>query len=195
MIIMNLKILSVLILMFLLCIPVSSVFGNYYQFKNIKEWLVPQLIHTFDTIPDTIASNTGQSYNHSDNSDIEQYYYREYYAEQLGRVFSLPGYSGTTGCNMPLDESRLFEIKAYLSNEQFDSRRLRKAKQIVANNCFTVDQIRLLASLFDFEENKLNFLFAAYEHTFDIEHYSKVTDVLDYASSIKALDEYMFRKF
>ena len=71
---------------------------------------------------------------------------------QWGNMPPMPGY-GPLGMN-PKD----FEgAMAILSKESFDDDRLTVAKQIVADNPMTVDQIAQICQLFKFESNKLEF--------------------------------------
>lgn len=80
---------------------------------------------------------------------------------------------------------------ALLSKESYDDTRLAKAKQIVANNPMTVDQISQICRLFKFEDNKLEFAKFAYPYCVEKNKYFMLNDVFSFDGSKRELNEYI----
>ena len=78
-------------------------------------------------------------------------------------------------------DAELMEVLGMLKRESFDSNRLNLARTAMESKLFTSDQIKRLASAFEFESNKVTFLTDAYEHCFDQENYFKVVQVLNFS--------------
>ena len=80
---------------------------------------------------------------------------------------------------------------AMLSKESFDDDRLTMAKQVVANNPMTVDQIAQICQLFKFESNKLEFAKFAYHYCVEKNKYFMLNDVFTFDSSKRELNDYI----
>ncbi|MCF6366658.1 MAG: DUF4476 domain-containing protein [Bacteroidales bacterium] len=105
--------------------------------------------------------------------------------------YQMPGYNGRVGCPWPMNPQNFQKAKQTISNADFSSDKQTIAKQIVNSNCLTAQQVREVTSLFDFEEDKLEFAKFAYTHTFDVENYFIINDIFDFSSSIEELDNYI----
>jgi len=103
----------------------------------------------------------------------------------------MPDYNETVGCNWTMNDADFQKAENTIKKVDFSSDKLIIAKQIIDANCITSQQVKKLISLFEFENEKLEFAKYAYTHTFDIENYYIVNDVFDFSSSIKELDEYI----
>ncbi len=106
-------------------------------------------------------------------------------------VYQMPGYNGPVGCNWPMDPVDFERAKNTINNTDFDSDKLTIAKQIVGMNCLTVDQIKQIGMLFDFEDSKLDFAKFAYGRTFDLGNYFIINDIFEFSSSIEELIRYI----
>jgi hypothetical protein len=174
-----------------LFLPTKSTANYAFRFQSEKPAFSIALYSAFlyKNVSDTIPSSN--KHTESDNPELAAYYFTDYYEKYRDKRFEMPGYTGKTGCNWPINEADFEKIKAFIADRAFESRRLLIAKDIVSNNCFTSRQIRHLAALFDFESSKVNFLKFAYAYTFDTDNYFLVMDVLDFTDSIIALDTYI----
>ena len=83
------------------------------------------------------------------------------------------------------------EAVAMLSKESFEDTRLATAKQIVANNPMTVNQITRICQLFTFESNKLELAKFAYPNCIEKDKYYMLNEVFTYDSSKHELNEYI----
>ena len=83
------------------------------------------------------------------------------------------------------------EAKALLSKETFDDTRLTAAKQIVANNPMTVNQIAQICRLFTYENNKLELAKFAYSYCIEKNKYYMLNEVFTFDSSKQELLEYI----
>lgn len=106
-------------------------------------------------------------------------------------VYRMPGYSGRIGCGWPMNDGEFADVKKSIDAKSFEDSKMTLAKQVGANRCFTVDQVKGLMSLFSFEDSKLDIAKYAYERTYDIDNYYKVNDAFTFESSIDDLNEYI----
>lgn len=83
------------------------------------------------------------------------------------------------------------EAVALLSKEAFDDTRLATAKQIIANNPMTVNQIAQICRLFTNESNKLELAKFAYPYCIEKNKYYMLNEVFTYDSSKQELNEYV----
>lgn len=83
------------------------------------------------------------------------------------------------------------EAMALLSKETFDDTRLATAKQIIANNPMTVNQIAQICRLFTYESNRLEWAKFAYPYCVDKNKYYMLNEVFTYDSSKQELNEYI----
>lgn len=89
---------------------------------------------------------------------------------------------------------RSFEmLKDALRRENFENSRLAIAKQSVERNAFSSLQVKELARLFAFENNKLELAKFAYANTIDKKNYFVVYEVFSFNSSKEELAEYVRR--
>lgn len=83
------------------------------------------------------------------------------------------------------------EAYALIQRESFDDTRMTIAKQVVASNMITVNQIAQIARLFSFESNRLEFAKFAYPYCIEKNKYYLLYEVFDYDSSKQELNEYI----
>lgn len=103
----------------------------------------------------------------------------------------MPGYNGRVGCDWPMNQADFQRAKNTIANADFDDDKLTIAKQVLGMNCLTVDQVKQLGMLFDFEDNKLEFAKFAWGRTYDLGNYYILNDMFDFSSSIDELNEYI----
>lgn len=108
-----------------------------------------------------------------------------------GNVYVMPGYSGPTGCPMPMNEADFAGVKNSINAKTFEDSKLTIAKQVIQSNCILSAQVREIMKLFTFEDNKLEFAKYAYGYTFDLGNYYKVNDAFQFESSIDELNTYI----
>lgn len=103
----------------------------------------------------------------------------------------LPPVSGAIHMKMGMDPRDFDEVVALLSKETFDDTRLATAKQIIANNPMTVNQIAQICRLFTYESKKLEWAKFAYPYCVDKNKYYMLNEVFTYDSSKRELNEYI----
>ena len=106
-------------------------------------------------------------------------------------IYHMPGYSGPVGCDWPMSPGDFQNARNTISNADFEDDKLTISKQIVGMNCLTVQQVKQLGMLFDFEDTKLEFAKFAYGRTFDLGNYYQLNDMFDFSSSIDELNKYI----
>lgn len=90
----------------------------------------------------------------------------------------------------PMDAQSFEMLKRALTRENFENSRLEIAKQTIDRNNFNSAQVRQLALLFAFENNKLDLAKYAYHKTVDKNNYFVVYDVFSFSRSKEELADY-----
>ena len=106
-------------------------------------------------------------------------------------VYVMEGYNGNIGCDWPIDDANFAEALKTIKSKSFDDARVSIAKQIIQSNCMFSDQVRDLVSLISFDSSKLDLAKFAYGYTYDIGNYFKVSQALDFSSSVEELNDYI----
>lgn len=106
-------------------------------------------------------------------------------------VYVMEGYDGSIGCDWPISNSDFAEAKETIKSKGFDDTRMGIAKQIIQSNCMLSNQVRDLVSLMSFDDTKLELAKFAYGYTYDIGNYFKVSQALEFESSVDELNEYI----
>ena len=78
-----------------------------------------------------------------------------------------------------------------INKENFDNSKLSVAKQVLANNLLTIDQITTICNAFGYESNKLEFAKSAYNHCIEKEKYYLLNNVFSFNSSKEELDKFV----
>lgn len=90
----------------------------------------------------------------------------------------------------PMDGQSFEMLKRALVRENFENSRLEIVKQTIDRNNFTASQVRQLALLFAFENNKLELAKYAYRKTVDKNNYFVIYDVFSFSRSKEELVDY-----
>ena len=106
-------------------------------------------------------------------------------------VYRMPGYSGRIGCAWPMNEGEFNDAKSSIESKGFEETKLSTAKQIGRDRCFTVAQVKGIVETFNFEDSRLDFAKFAYDRTYDIDNYYKVSDAFNFSSSTDELNTYI----
>jgi len=111
-----------------------------------------------------------------------------------------PGYHSPGYNNPPrpyytpvMSERDFGALVATIANTSFDSNKLAIAKQAIAANYVTAEQVYELMMLFSFESNKLELAKYAYANTVNKERYFIVNNAFSFSSSQRQLHEYISR--
>ena len=156
------------------------------------------------------ANNRGNNYQlvYSTNIMLKQQYHVDIIINRFGKAFVDEqlingGYSNNDedwGDNdgyevgdskRPMDKNNFLDLKQSIAIESFQDSKLKIAKQFVSVNYFTATQIKELAGLFSFEDDRLNFAKFAYDYTVDKRNYFVVNDVFSYSASKETLMDYI----
>lgn len=91
-----------------------------------------------------------------------------------------------------VSDNDMNEIIASISKQSFASTRLSSAKQILsAKKCFTINQIKQIIALLDFDSDKLDVAKYAFDYCTEQKNYYLMTDVFGFESSGSELLEYI----
>lgn len=92
---------------------------------------------------------------------------------------------------LAMDDASFGRAKQSVKSKSFSSSKMTAAKQVLQNNCLDVTQVKQMASLFTFEEDKLEFVKAAYHQTTNQHEFYLVNDIFTFSQSIENLDRYI----
>lgn len=102
--------------------------------------------------------------------------------------------TGTTGGCYPMAGNDFNAAKKSISEKSFSDSKMTLAKQIAQNNCLSAQQIKEITTLFDFEDNRIEFAKVAYDKCSDKGNYFKVNEAFEFEASIEELQEYISKR-
>lgn len=97
-------------------------------------------------------------------------------------------------CNTPIPYQQFLQKYNQIKSKPNDVSRLQLAKYIVKSFCFSSDQIKEIATLFENDNNRLEFAKAAYANTTDKENFYDVYDAFVYYSNVFRLHDFINNK-
>ncbi len=106
-------------------------------------------------------------------------------------VNRMPGYTGPVGCGMPMSNTEFGDARKSIEGQSFEDTKMKIARQVGRDRCFTTEQVKGIMGLFSFEDNKLEFAKYAYDRTHDIGNYFKLNDAFSFSSSVDELNTYI----
>ncbi len=95
-------------------------------------------------------------------------------------------------CSFPDDEYNA--AKRSIKRKNYSSGKLTTAKQITKANCLTTIQVKGFVSLFNFENDRLEYAKFAYDYVSDKNKYYLVNDAFTFESTIEELNDYILNK-
>lgn len=94
-------------------------------------------------------------------------------------------------CKNPMSAQEFNHQFELLSRMQNDKDQMMLCKNLLRDNCFSTNQVKLIAIIFNKEEPRLNFCMKAFERTVDKENYYEVFDALKLYSSVFKLHDFI----
>lgn len=91
----------------------------------------------------------------------------------------------------PMTPDEYNRAKKTLNNQTFKDAKLATGQQIVKNNHLTVNQVIGLSKSFSFEDDKLQFVKAAYPSTLDQKEYYRIVDQFTFSSNKRDLNSFL----
>lgn len=110
--------------------------------------------------------------------------------EKFKDHFKMDDYQGKIGCAWPLKEDEIKRIKNAIKSENLPDSKLESAKRQIEETdslCFTMDQIREIIQLFEYEESRLDIALHLAPFIFDKDNIGKLKDVFDFENSLEEL--------
>ncbi len=96
-----------------------------------------------------------------------------------------------TNCNKPLSAQHFQQRYQQIQGRTTDNSKLQRSTQIVKSFCFSSEQIKEIALLFENDNTRLQFAKAAYNNTTDKENFYEVYDAFIYYSSVFRLHDFI----
>jgi len=167
-----------------------TVFKGYVNLP-VNQQLYAQIDHcnTFTVYNQVPLYNNYGDYNSYNNCNERKH--NKYDRDDHGR------YNNNNDCRKPQNECRgmnmgtFNRLKMMMNNTPFSSSKLKLAKQAIAANGISAEQVEELMKQLDFETDRLNLAKFAYLHTVDKNNSFIVNNAFDFDSSIAQLDRYI----
>lgn len=112
-------------------------------------------------------------------------------AVQEVQIVYVEGYSGTIGCEKPVDDSRFDRMMDKIGDAGFSDEQVAMAKQILRTNCLKISQLVEILEEIAFDEGQLELAQFAYDHIYDLENYWEVYGVFSFSSSSEKLEQFI----
>ncbi|PHQ79097.1 MAG: hypothetical protein COB65_13050 [Thalassobium sp.] len=93
---------------------------------------------------------------------------------------SVVGYTGITGCNVPMADSDFELLVKPVMDKTSDSERITAAKQLVATHCVSMAQGMKLASLVQMQSHRLDFMKDIFEGIYDQGNFAFAVEVFSH---------------
>jgi hypothetical protein len=100
--------------------------------------------------------------------------------------------SQETSCSMSATDYNA--VVSSVKSKSFADIKLTVLKQAIKNQCVEASQVKSLADLLSFEEDKLDFAKFAYDYTSDKKNYYRVNDAFAHESTIDELNDFLESK-
>lgn len=130
---------------------------------------------------DIIVSRSGKVFTDEsqiDRNDDDYYDENDHYGNDNNN-----GGGWNNGYGNVMNSREFDQVKESIRKEWFENNRLTSTKVIIDKNNFTAQQIKDLALLFSFENNKLEIAKYAYRKTVDKQNYYIVNDAFSFSNS------------
>lgn len=138
-------------------------------------------INSSVTSSSTVASDNWQTNNQSNNQSFDNN------SAQFSKV---PSYTGYVNCNGNV-MANVSHIISMASDEAFAEDQRNVIQSSVNTNCLSVEQVGQLASVFTHESDQLSFMKWAFNRTYDIDNFYKLSSQLTFSSSKEELDKFI----
>lgn len=94
----------------------------------------------------------------------------------------------------PTTMNDISRLKKLMETESFSDGKMNIAKQGLKGKCISVHHVMALARIFDFEDDRLEFVKFSYDHTLDLSEFYLVNSVFDFDSTKDDLNEFLESK-
>jgi hypothetical protein len=95
-------------------------------------------------------------------------------------------------CMLP--QGDFSQIESAIKSKPFPETKMSTAQIAMKGKCLSINQIRTLAMLFAFPEDRLNFLKFAYDHTNDFSNYYTLSNTLTFDSDVENFNSFISTK-
>lgn len=136
-------------------------------------------------------NNGGYNNNGSYNSNNGGYNNQGSYNQNNNGYNNQQNYGNNGGCRNAMNSTDFSDAIETIQGSNFDDTRLSSAKEIIATNCMSTNQILSLVKLLTFEQNKLELAKYAYGYCVERNNYFKVVNAFTFESSKEELNDYI----
>lgn len=99
--------------------------------------------------------------------------------------------TSVSNCTSPMPAESFARAVSSIENQAFEEDMIRVFKQMLSNNCITVNQLIKVMGTFSFEEDMLKVAKIGYPKVTDKENFFMVNDLFSYSESIQNLNKWL----
>ena len=111
-----------------------------------------------------------------------------------GNIYTDDDMTMTMNSGCGTSEQDVQNISKQIENENFADDKLRVANLVAKEKCMTVDQIKTISKLFDFSDDKMEFMKAAYTNCMNQGDYSQLMSEFDFSDDKEELKKFIASK-
>jgi hypothetical protein len=142
----------------------------------------------------TTSSSESSSTTSTDNNGVMTHTEESISIGPEGNIYTDPDMTMTMGSGCGTSEQDMQEITAQMENTAFPDEKLALAKMIANEKCMTVDQIKTISQLFNFDDNKLEFIKAAHTNCMNQADYHQLMEVFTFSDDKEELEKFIHSK-
>ncbi|MEO1655550.1 MAG: DUF4476 domain-containing protein, partial [Bacteroidota bacterium] len=149
---------------------------NFYDVYDAFEKL-STAIRLYDYVQDKLNQNANNNNNQNDNPNNPG---DNPYGIQFPN-YNYPNanlYRGKTNCNNRLSNRDFYQVAREVQQAPTELMKLRRIESLLASTCMETAQTMKLASLLSSENNRLAFFKYIYSHTYDVDNFRSVLQLL-----------------
>ena len=162
------------------CLP-----GKKYSFRIVEESeLVVNLIgeETISTRPEPTPKKNQKGKKIKADSTTADRIYPDITFEELFRRVNTIGYSGKTGCKLPISDVSFARNYEPMQQLLFERERIQAAKKFISASCLLSRQLGKLLELTEFDDTRLELVTSARGQIFDLENLRQLAEKFNLTS-------------
>ena len=109
------------------------------------------------------------------------------YMDSIAKLDFSVTYKGARGCEAP--DKGISDLIDDLEDEEFNSRRLKKAKSNLQGRCISTAQVGSVLELFEFEDHRLEFISVVKSSIFDLDNLKELGEYFELSRNLEKFDE------
>ncbi|MFT5823620.1 MAG: hypothetical protein ACI8ZM_004882 [Crocinitomix sp.] len=142
----------------------------------------------------TTHSAESTTVTNTDNNGVTSHVEESTSVGSEGNIYTDENMTMTMSSGCGTTDHDVEEITAQINNAPFSEEKLKIAKLIASEKCMTVAQIKTISQLFNFDDNKMEFIKAAHTNCMNQSNYHQLMAVFNFADDKEELEKFIQSK-